>query len=681
MSRKPSVRIAALAASALLAASGAAARPMNIVWFAGGGGSSEGQAMAGFAPDYALNHNGTALAMHQVNHPDCVHLCDDAFARYPVTLEPGRAIRSAWFSPDCTHFSVARGSAPKSPRIRGLAWCVIPWAKLRQPDVIFIENVKEFTTWGPLDDQGRPIKRRAGETFRRFVRRLEQSGYVVEWRVLNCADYGAPTTRRRLFIMARSLASIAAEGLVHDSANGVSAIVWPERTHAPRKQAAALGLKPYRSAGSIIDWSLPCPSIFLTSVEAKAEGLNVKRPLVAATQRRIFKGIERYVVGSAEPYLVQLTHQGDRRPLDPGEPMPTVTGANRGEVAAVVPTIVPILNATWSPDRVDDAAEPARTITAARGGEFAVSETMLKAAFTTAQYGERDGQAPRCGTVAEPYPTVVQGGNGGRLVVASIGRQFGRSVGSDAADPVGTTTAVSGGKTQLIAASLGRQFGSNVGGVDAANPMPTVMGEGGGGKTNLIAASLTTYYGTGVGSDVREATRTVTGEDRHGVVAAWLEQANTGMVGHAANDALSTTTGRGTQQRLIETRLAAIGAPADSRRRQVLRFLWDHAGEPTEAEWADPLATARGRLRFGLVIFDGAAFEIADIGMRMLTVRELFNAQGFRSDYIIDRDIYGGRITATAATLMVGNSVPPDVACALTAANLNTPPSSERLAA
>ncbi|WP_336968301.1 DNA cytosine methyltransferase [Brevundimonas aurantiaca] len=610
-------RFAAGAAAALLT-------PLNVVWFAGGGGSSAGMAQAGFAPDYALNHNATALWMHQVNHPECVHLCDDATSVHPMTLEPGRRIRAFWASPDCTHFSIARGSAPKSPRIRGLAWCIIPWAKLRRPDVIFIENVKEFTTWGPLDAHGKPIKKRQGETFKRFIRRLEQAGYTVEWKVLNAADYGAPTTRKRLFILARS------DG---------EAIVWPERTHAPRREAAALGLLPYASAASIIDWSERCPSIFMSSAEAKAEGLKIKRPLVDATMSRIAKGIERYVVGAPDPFIVELTHHGARRVPTTAEPLSTITSAHRGEKALAAPTLVPILNTKWSPDRVDAANEPIRTITAAKGGEFAVA-------------------------------------------VASLGRQFGRSVGSDVADPVGAITAGGGGKTQVIAATLGRQFGSNVAGNDINEPSPTIMGEGGGGKLSVIAAHLTTYYGMGVNAgEAADPVRTVTGKDRHGLVTTFLEQANTGMVGHDLREGVSTITGRATQQRLIEARLRAIGALPDSRRRAVLRFLWDHFGEPTEAEWADPTGTTQARLRFGLVILHGQTWEIADIGMRMLKVRELFNAQGFPADYIIDRDPWGNPITGTAATLMVGNSVPPPLAYALAAANLNDNTPAERMAA
>lgn len=647
---------------------------LGIVWFAGGGGSSEGLREAGYDPDYALNHNGTALAMHQVNHPACVHLCDDAMANHPETLEPGRRVRWFWASPDCTHFSVARGSAPKSPRIRGLAWCIVDWAEQRRPEVIFVENVKEFTTWGPLDDAGQPIRDRSGETFRKWVSRLEAAGYVVEWRVLCAADYGAPTTRRRLFVMARC------DG---------QPIVWPERTHAPRKDAAALGLKPYASAASIIDWSEDCPSIFMSQAEAKGRGLKVKRPLVKATLNRVAKGLKKYVIGSGEPF------------------------------------IVPILNTTWSPDRVDASSEPLRTITAAKGGEFAVAaptlamttkfqensigqhpaepldtvmagatrfgvvETAMRAAplMVGAAYGDgRPGAGLRAWSAEDPVRTITGGGNGGfnaatAYLVPSYGEAPGQQPRAGSVEAPYPTVVQNGNGGHLVAATLGRQFGSNVSGADIQEAMPTIMGEGGGGKMQVIAANLTTYYGTGLGSEAGEPLRTVTGEDRHGVVSAFLEQANTGSLGHDAREALSTVTGRGTQQRLIEARLQAIGAAPDSRRRAVLQFLWDHFGEPTEAEWADPTATDQGRLRFGLVILSGQVWEIADIGMRMLKPRELFSAQGFRPDYIIDRDPWGNAINGTAATLMVGNSVPPPLARVLAAANLTLEPQPERLAA
>lgn len=620
--------VAAMAAAAVLAVAPANdVRPLNIVWFAGGGGSSEGMREAGFDPDYALNHNATALWMHQVNHPDCTHLCDDATEVRPLTLEPGRRIRVFWASPDCTHFSVARGSAPKSPRIRGLAWCILPWAKLRQPDVIFIENVREFLTWGPLDAEGQPIKRMKGETFRKFVRRLRQAGYIVEWRELNAADYGAATTRKRLFIIARR------DG---------EAIEWPKPTHAPPDLAEELGLLPYASAASIIDWSIRCPSIFLSQEDAKAEGLRIKRPLVAATLSRVAKGIERYIIKSPNPFIVPVTHHGKRNIRTTADQLPTITAAHRGELMLAAPTIVPILNRTWAPDRVDAADVPLRTITTAKGGEFMLAEASLTAATLDRHFGTNVAGKD----IQDPAPTIMSDGGGGKLsvIAASLTTFYGRSVGSDVNDGVLTIT----GKD----------------------------------RHGVVSANLTSYYGTGVGSDVREGVRTITGEDRHGLTSVFLEQANTGVVGHDVREGVSTITGRATQQRLIEARLQAMGAAPDSRRRAVLRFLWDHFGEPTEADWTAPMGSDLARLRFGLVVVKGVVFEIADIGMRMLTVRELFCAQGFRPDYIIDRDPWDRPISGTAATLMVGNSVPPPLARALCAANLNTPePREERVAA
>jgi site-specific DNA-cytosine methylase len=328
---------------------------LHLTWFAGGGGSTEGAEQAGVQIDYALNHDAIALRLHEVNHPAAVTWCADAFTASPLELEPGRPIGSMWFSPDCTHHSKARGAAPKSARIRGLAWCVIPWAKIRRPRVIFIENVEEFQDWGPLDDDGQSIKARKGETFRLFNKRMAQAGYVGEWRELVTADYSDPelaplggqTTRKRLFAIFRC------DG---------EPIVWPVRTHAPAHQAKALDFKPYCPAASFLDFAAPCPSIFLTQAEAKALGLKVKRPLVKATLRRIVKGLDRFVISSAQPFLVHLTHQGGDRVHSVGDPLATVTGANRGEIALVSPQVVTITHSKGG-DRVQPADEPLRTVT------------------------------------------------------------------------------------------------------------------------------------------------------------------------------------------------------------------------------------------------------------------------------------------------------------------------------
>jgi DNA (cytosine-5)-methyltransferase 1 len=295
-------------------------RPVVVVWFAGGGGSSKGVAQAfGADPDYALNHNATALRMHEANHPGTAHLCEDARATRPEELEPGRPIDLFWASPDCTHHSKARGAAPKSDRIRGLAWVVADWAERPKaagggPRVIILENVEEFRDWGPIDGDGRTIPDRKGETFAAFVARLRAAGYAVDWRELVAADYGAPTTRKRFFLIAR---------------NDGQPIAWPARTHAPAAMAREVGVAPWRSAASIIDWAVPCPSIFDRS-----------RPLVEKTLQRIAKGIERYVIRSASPFIVPITHTGVRV-HDIDQPLRTVCAQpKRGELALVCPAIV-----------------------------------------------------------------------------------------------------------------------------------------------------------------------------------------------------------------------------------------------------------------------------------------------------------------------------------------------------
>jgi DNA (cytosine-5)-methyltransferase 1 len=644
-----------LLSSAARAPLAAAALGLVIVWFAGGGGSSIGLTKAlGVEPDYALNHNITALAMHQVNHPRTIHLAEDARAPDPATLGGRRPVDVFWASPDCTHHSKARGSAPVSERIRGLCWVVVDWARLRKPRVIFLENVEEFRKYGPLypeghELEGRPIPEQEGEYFAQFQAEIEAEGYQVEFRELIAADYdggllpAAPTTRKRLYMVARC------DG---------EPIVWPKQTRAQRK---GYGLKARRGAYEAIDFSIVCPSIFVTQKEAKLLGYKVKRPLVAATQRRIARGIERYVVGSAEPFIIEITNGtwGDDRARPVGHPLRTVTAAKGGQFAVVAPTIVGCGGRRAQSEPVEPRS-PYPTVTAK-------NDACVMGAYLVPRYGERPGQEPRVRSVEDAAPAVVPDGNGGSLVAVHLHQANTRDVGAAAEDPVRTHT----GRAHqgVVAATLIRQFGTSTA-KDIAAPAPTVMpGRAAGGKTGLVAVSLTSYYATGVGSDMADPVRTATGEDRHAVTAAWLEQANTGMVGRAATEPVSTLVGKGCTQRVVEARLEAIGAPEGARRRAVLDFLWAHFGEPTEAEWADPLATLQGRLRFGLVVIKGQVFEIADIGLRMLTPRELFNAQGFPPDYIIDRTLDGRKITGTAATLMAGNSVCPPMAEALARAN------------
>ena len=283
--------------------------------FAGGGGASTGIERAiGRPVDIAINHDPEAVAMHAANHPQTQHLCESVWDVNPREVCAGRPVGLAWFSPDCKHFSKAKGGKPVEKKIRGLAWVAVRWAATVQPRIICLENVEEFTTWGPLLQDGRPCPRQKGREFRVFVNALQRLGYTVDWRELRACDYGAPTSRKRLFLVARR------DG---------QPIVWPAPTHAA-KPARGSGLLPWRTAAECIDWGIPCPSIFERT-----------RPLAEATLRRIAAGVQRYVIDAAQPFIVRIGHTGHgdagkTRGID--EPLGTIT--SKAEHLLAVPTLV-----------------------------------------------------------------------------------------------------------------------------------------------------------------------------------------------------------------------------------------------------------------------------------------------------------------------------------------------------
>lgn len=565
--------------------------------FAGGGGASTAILMAtGRHPDVAVNHAPDAVGQHAANHPHTRHYCCDVFEVDPVAacsdahgnLQP---VGLLWASPDCTHHSKARGGKPADKKIRALAWVVVRWAAKVKPRCIFLENVEEFQDWGPLGDDNRPIKSRRGEIFRNWVGQLEALGYRVEWRELVAADYGAPTTRKRLFLVARR------DGLP---------IVWPSPTHAPRASLRSPGLfdaprEPWRMAADIIDWNLPCPSIF-----------GRKKDLAPKTMRRIAKGIRKFVIEAAEPFIVPAVPSGDPEETEGRFAAPHLTKFRADSTGAGVD-------------------EPMPTVTAN-------------------SYVKRPG----CGIPIAP-------------VVAHVTKFSENSTGTGPDEPLHTAMA-GAPRHGVVTAMLGRQFGTAVG-RDVREPHPTVMTDGAGGKSYVAAACLTSYYGHGDGADLSEPTPTVVTKDRHAPVMAFMEQANTGVVGHDASEPVSTILAAGSHQRPVTLALEILEGASGSRRAQVLAFLRAEFGEPTEAERADPLGSAQARLRFGLVIIRGEVWQIIDIGMRMLTPRELYGAQGFPGDYIIDRTADGRPLTKTAQTRMAGNSVSPPPAAALIAAN------------
>jgi len=375
--------------------------------FAGGGGVSTGFEMAlGLSPQIAINHNPVALGVHEANHPETIHYVNDVFAVEPHdAVPPGKKVGVFWSSPDCRSFSRARGKAPVSAPVRDLAWVVIKWARAVRPRVICLENVPEFLGWGPVSANGVPDKKRAGETFHEWRTQLEALGYVVDHKIFVAADYGAATTRRRLFLVARC------DGLP---------IRWPQPTHTKERSGLfETRLRPWLTGRDVLDFHEPVHSIFLTKEEGKLVG--VKRPLVEKTMRRIARGMYMKVIETNEPAIV--SYYGEKRP-DEGfrgrgmdETLPTQTTANRFGL------VVPLTHA--GDDRVYGAGDTLRTITSANRGEFGfVAPTLIQVG-----YGEREGQQPRVPGISKPLGTMVAGGNKHALVTAHVGE-------ADASSPV-----------------------------------------------------------------------------------------------------------------------------------------------------------------------------------------------------------------------------------------------------
>lgn len=365
--------------------------------FAGGGGASKGIEAALGHVDVAINHDPKAIAMHIANHPNTEHFVQSITTIDPLEATGGRPVGLAWFSPDCKHFSKAKGSAPKARHIRDLAWVVVDWAQKVKPRVIILENVEEFTTWGPLLECGRPCPDSRGLTFLQWVKELRQAGYRVEWRELRASEYGAPTTRKRLFVVAR-----------RDNLP----IVWPKPTHGP-------GLKPFRTAAECIDFSLPCPSIFKR-----------KKPLVKATLRRVARGVQKYVLEAGEPFVIPLTHQGDSRVYDLNEPMRTITTARRGEFAFVAPWFVPRYGERPTQDpRTRSVERPLSTIVTTGNG------SRLCAAFL-AQHNLGSIGHP----VKKPISTIMSTGSQQQLVSSHLMIQRRNQYGQSLDSPVRTIT-------------------------------------------------------------------------------------------------------------------------------------------------------------------------------------------------------------------------------------------------
>ena len=463
--------------------------------FAGGGGASTGIELAtGYSVDIAINHDPEAIRMHKVNHPNTEHYCENVWAVDPAKACNGHPVGLAWFSPDCKHFSKAKGGKPKDKNIRGLAWVALRWAGLVRPRVIMLENVEEFKTWGPLNRRHHPIKSKQGRTFEKFVQQLTDLGYEVQFKELVAADYGAPTMRKRFFMIARC------DG---------KPIIWPEPTHAPAdSEEVKKGLlKPYVGAYTQLDFSLPCPSIFDTSEEIKEKyGIRAVRPLAQKTMDRIARGLKKFVLDNPEPFIIQCNHGGERRPNDIREPMPTITGKHGYGI--VEPYMVQIGQTGFTKDRSKDVREPLTTIVS-KNEHCLISPTLIQYHSETSKDGVR-GQ-----TIEDPIMTVDSSNRYG-LVASFLQKYYDggyKGAGDTLENPLPTVTAWD--HNSVVTANL-IQMNNHCDGRDLRDPIPTITA--GDGHFGEVRAFLIKYYGQGTGQDIEEPLDTVTSRDRFGLV-------------------------------------------------------------------------------------------------------------------------------------------------------------------
>lgn len=641
--------------------------------FAGGGGTSTGLEQAFGRPvDIAINHDPEALAMHAANHPHTKHLCESVWDVDPIKVTGNQPVGLVWLSPDCKHFSKAKGGKPVEKKIRGLAWVTLRWAAKCRPRVIMLENVEEFKTWGPLliDAEGnaKPDPSKKGQTFKSFIRQLEGHGYKVDYTEMRGCDHNTPTIRKRFFLVARR--------------DGI-AIQWPAPTHgAPDSIGVRAGkLLPYRTAAECIDWSNPCPSIFTR-----------KKPLADATLRRIAKGIMRYVVDAANPFII-----GQGGPIYSGKPVPasqpfgTLTTENHR--AVVLPTIVPVTH--QGSDRSESINDPFRTITGAHRGEKALAAAYLSPYYSDKRPSDARGQTPD-----EPVKTVTTE-NRHALVSATLidaahadvspsgVKRWGAGY-KDIEQPLGTVAA--SGNQALVSAFLAKHY-TGVVGSDIAEPIGTVTSVD---HHSLVTAHVTKFRTGAVGSSLDEPLHTVTAGGKQtrpgtgnamGIVTAHIQRDMGQSIGHAADAPLGTVTAGGggksalVTSNLIKLRGTSTAAGTDEplgtvsaggqHHAEVRAFLLSYYGSETESDSANkPLRTVTSRERFGLVTIHGQDYQIVDIGLRMLAPRELFRAQGFPDEYIIGDDpAQGLTLTKSAQVRMCGNSVCPPMAKALIVAN------------
>ncbi len=592
-------------------------RELIVDFFAGGGGASIGIELATGRPvDIAVNHDPDAIAMHKVNHPFTRHFQEDVFVIDPEETTNGRPVGIMWASPDCKHFSKAKGGAPVEKKIRGLSWVVLRWAMSSvSPRCIFMENVEEIQTWGPLievDGKMRPDPLRAGETFKGFMAMLTTGidkshpafaeaceflkiapdsvqagmlarglGYKAEWKVLKACDYGAPTIRKRFYMVARR------DGLP---------IVWPEPTHGK-------GLKPYRTAAECIDWSIPCPSIF-----------DRKKELAVNTQRRIARGLDKFVIKNPQPFLLQVNHSGDSiRGQELSETFPTITQKHGFAVAQ--PKVQPYIMSNNTNNTQHSTKEPLPTVTTGNRN-FVCSPSLIQ------YHSEQTEKEVRGQKVNKPIMT-VDGSPRYGINACYISKYF----------------------------SGEQQKGANL---NAPAPSVTAIDH-----NALVAANIVHYYGgADHASKADGPLPTVTVEQRHYFTESHLCVLHNNMDCKSMNAPLQTLTTSGHMAQIV-TYLQKLDSTQDLKNwEKVRKLLNTYAGYNIAAD------------EILIIEINGIQYFIEDIGMRMLKAKELKLAQGFPEDYIIDIEPYIGKKYSEAKQIArLGNAVCSPVATALVRAN------------
>lgn len=570
--------------------------------FAGGGGTSTGIELAtGRVVTAAINHDPDAILMHQTNHPYTEHYQASVWDVDPKEVCKGRAVGLFWASPDCKHFSKAKGGKPVDKKIRGLAWIVCRWAGVVRPRVIILENVEEFQTWGPVR-RGKPIKSKAGQTFHKFVGQLRDLGYELEWRELVAADYGAPTTRKRFFMIARC------DG---------RPITWPERTHAPRDSEAVKSgkLNPWRSAAEIIDWSLPCPSIFDSKEAIKEKyGVTAQRPLRPNTMKRAICGVDKFVIKADTPFIIQVNHSGAFRGQSTEDPMQTIT-AKHG-YGVVNPVFSPVTVTNTSNSVGSPADEPVHTVTTA-GNQMLIVPTLTAIGQNGGGSRTRPIEAPVHTTVSKQESCLVAA----NLMQYHTEQRNEKTRGQSVEAPICTIDAAN--RYGLIGATICKYYGNDKHGQDISGPLHTNLSKD---HQALLTANLMKLKGKNIGSTMENPCPTITaGGQHHAAVVTTIVRAQPGAeLGHW------------------------------SKVRELLNL---HCGYSI------------GEDEVLLLHFGEGWYFISDIGLRMLTPRELYAANGFPPDYIIDHDYQGNEYKKNKQVARCGNAVPPPFAEALVRAN------------